>query len=164
MFFDFSDPQFWVAVSFIIFIILIFNPVRKILILNLDKQIIEIKNKIDDAENLKNEAQKTLSELKKRENEVEKEINEIKINCENKILELKKLSSMKLSEQIEKRKLLANNKIDQLIRDTNASIKNYITNAAIEATSHILINNLSAEKRSSLVDESINELSNVLKN
>jgi len=44
----FSDPQFWVAVSFILFIAAIFNPVRKILTSSLDGQINEIKNKIDE--------------------------------------------------------------------------------------------------------------------
>ena len=50
----FSDPQFWVAVSFFLFIAVIFNPVRKILISSLDSQISEIKSKISEAENLKN--------------------------------------------------------------------------------------------------------------
>ena len=39
----FSDPQFWVAVSFILFIAAIFNPVKKMLISSLDTQINEIK-------------------------------------------------------------------------------------------------------------------------
>ena len=60
----FSDPQFWVAVSFILFIAAIFNPVRKILTSSLDAQIKDIKNKIDEVENLKYEAQKAFDELK----------------------------------------------------------------------------------------------------
>ena len=43
----FSDPQFWVAVSFILFIAAIFNPVRKILTSSLDAQINDIKNKLN---------------------------------------------------------------------------------------------------------------------
>ena len=39
----FSDPQFWVAVSFFLFIIAIFNPVRKILTSSLDTQIVKLK-------------------------------------------------------------------------------------------------------------------------
>ena len=89
----FSDPQFWVAVSFFLFIAAIFNPVRKMLSSNLDTQINDIKLKIAEAENLKLEAQKTLNELKKREAEVEKEIQKLKINSDKKIEELKKLSS-----------------------------------------------------------------------
>ena len=160
----FSDPQFWVAVSFILFIAVIFNPVRKMLISNLDSQINDIKSKISESENLKNEAQKTLNELQTREDEVDKEIAKLKIDLEKRIAELKDLSSKKLSDQIEKRKILAENKIEQFFRDSNLYIKNYISNAAIDATINILNNNLSKEKKTNLVDDSIEELNNILKN
>ena len=164
MFFDFSNPQFWVAVSFFIFILVIFNPVRKILITSLDYQINEIKNKIEEAGKIKDDAQKTLAELKERETQVEKEIQNLKKNSEKRISQLKDLSSKKLLEQIEKRKLLAENKIEQIVRETNLSIKNYITNVAVEASIHILNNNLSAEKKAELVNESIKDLNVVLNN
>ena len=160
----FSDPQFWVAVSFILFIAVIFNPVRKILTSSLDEQINEIKNKIEQTEKLKNEAQKTLSELKKREQEVEKEIKILSDNVASKIIELEEQSKQKLKDQIEKRKILSANKIDQLVRDANLSIKNYISTTAINATIHILKNNLTDEKKESLISESIKEMNSVLKN
>ena len=160
----FSDPQFWVAVSFFLFIAAIFNPVKKILTSSLDSQIVDIKNKIEEAEKLKVDAQKTLSELKLREAEVEKEINQLKSEAKNKINELEKSSGSKLLEQIEKRKLLADVRIDQLLRDTNSSIKDYISNAAIEATTNILNKNLTKEKRSELIEESVKDLKNVIKN
>ena len=71
----FSDPQFWVAVAFVAFIVAIFNPVRKILTSSLDTQIKDIKNKIDEAENLKNETQTTLSEIKSAVKSSERSIN-----------------------------------------------------------------------------------------
>ena len=160
----FSDPQFWVAVSFILFIAAIFNPVRKILTSSLDAQIKDIKNKIDEVENLKNEAQKALDELKERETKVEKEIQNLNLEYEKKIAELKNISTSKLTDQIEKRKILAENKIEQLVRDTNNSIKNYISSVAIEATRNILIQNLSKDKKSTLIEESITEFNTVLKN
>ena len=160
----FSDPQFWVAVSFILFIAAIFNPVRKILTSSLDAQIKDIKNKIDEVENLKNEAQKALDELRERESKVEKEIQNLKLESEKRIAELKDISTTKLTDQIEKRKILANNKIEQLVRDTNNSLKNYITSVAIETTRNVLLQNLSKEKKSALIDESITEFNSVLKN
>ena len=159
----FSDPQFWVAVSFILFIAAIFNPVRKILTSSLDAQISDIKNKIDEVENIKNEAQKALDELKDRETKVEKEIENLKLESEKRIADLKNISTKKLMDQIEKRKVLAENKIDQLIRDTNNSLKNYISSVAIEATRNILLQNLSKDKKSDLIEESITELNSVLK-
>ena len=159
----FSDPQFWVAVSFFLFILAIFNPVRKILKSSLDSQISEIKKNIEETENLKNEAHKTLTELETRKNEVQKEIKELKISTENKISELKESYSKKLTDQIEKRKVLAESKIEQFVRETNISVKNFISNSAIEATTRILNNNLSSEKKSDLINESIKELNTVLK-
>ena len=160
----FSDPQFWVAVSFILFIAAIFNPVRKILTSSLDAQIKDIKNKIDEVENLKIEAQRALDEFKERETKVEKEIQNLNLEYEKKIAELKNISSSKLTDQIEKRKILAENKIEQLVRDTNNSIKNYISTIAIEATRNILLQNLSKDKKSELIEESITEFNSVLKN
>ena len=160
----FSDPQFWVAVSFILFIAAIFNPVRKILTSSLDTQIKDIKNKIDEVENLKNEAQKALDELRERESKVEKEIQNLKLESEKRIAELKDISATKLNDQIEKRKILAENKIEQLVRDTNNSIKNYISSVAIEATRNVLLQNLSKDKKSALIEESITEFNTVLKN
>ena len=160
----FSDPQFWVAVSFVLFIAAIFNPVRKILTSSLDAQIKDIKNKIDEVENLKKEAQKALDELKERETKVEKEIQQLNLESEKRISDLKDISASKLTDQIEKRKILAENKIEQLVRDTNNSIKNYISSVAIEATMNILRKNLSNDKKSSLIKESIIEFNSVLKN
>ena len=159
----FSDPQFWVAVSFILFIAAIFNPVRKILTSSLDAQIRDIKNKINEVENIKNEAQKALDELKDRETKVEKEIENLKLESEKRIEDLKNISTKKLADQIEKRKVLAENKIDQLIRDTNNSIKDYISSVAIEATRNILLQNLTKDKKSDLIEESIIEFNSVLK-
>ena len=160
----FSDPQLWVAVSFILFIAAILNPVRKILTSSLDAQIKDIKNKIDEVENLKTEAQKALDELRERESKVEKEIQNLKLESEKRIAELKDISTTKLTDQIEKRKILAENKIEQLVRDTNNSIKNYISSVAIEATRNILLQNLSKDKKSALIEESITEFNSVLKN
>ncbi len=160
----FSDPQFWVAVSFFLFIVVIFNPVRKLLVSSLDTQIDEIKTKISESDNLKNEAQKTLSELKQRELEVMKEIQLLNIDSDKKIQELKEISSKKYNDQIEKRKILAENKIDQLIRDANLTIKTYITNTSIEITANILKRKLTIEKKSDLINKSMKELDSVLKN
>ena len=160
----FSDPQFWVAVSFLLFIAAIFNPVRKMLTSNLDSQIKEIKSKIDEAENLRADAQNTLNELKLKQSNVEKEIEILKNNSDAKMKALKELSLKKLSEQIEKKQILANNKIDQLLRDTNNTIKLYIANISIEATTNLLKQNLTKEKKSELIDKSIKDLNSVLKN
>ena len=123
----FTDPQFWVAVAFFMFIAVIFNPIRKILISNLDTQIKQIEVNIDEAENLKNEAQITLSEVKKRQSEVQKEIELIYKDAKKKIIKIEEMTQQKLKDQIQKRQVLASAKIDQLTRDANQEIQNRMT-------------------------------------
>jgi len=159
-----SDPQFWVAVAFVIFVIILFNPVRKILGISLDAKINEIKNSIDEAENLKNETQITLNNIKKRQNEVELEIEQIHFNAKEKIQIIESQAKEKLSEQVNKRELLSKLKIDQMARDTNLLIQQKISKTAIEATISILEKKLDKEEKQNLIDESIKDLEKALKN
>ena len=160
----FSDPQFWVAVAFVAFIAAIFNPVRKILTSSLDAQIKDIKNKIDEAENLKNETQTTLSEIKKRQNDVQIEIQDIHKDAEKKVKQLEVNAEAKLKEQVAKRQILAEAKIDQLTRDANNLIQSHISSTAIAATISILQQKLDNQEQQKLIDKSIEELGSALKN
>ena len=160
----FADPQFWVAFAFVAFIAAIFNPVRKILTSNLDAQIKDIRNKIDEAENLKNETQTTLSEIKKRQNDVQIEIQDIHKDAEKKIKQLEENAEAKLKDQIAKRQVLAEAKIDQLTRDANNLIQTHISSTAIAATISILQQKLNNQEQQKLIDKSIEELGSALKN
>ena len=160
----FSDPQFWVAVAFVAFIAAVFNPVRKMLTTNLDGQIKDIKDKIEEAENLKNETQVTLSEIKQRQNDVKSEIQAIQKEAESKVKQIEQLAEDKLKDQISKRQVLAEAKIDQLTRDANNLIQSHITSTAIEATITILKQKLNTEEQQKLINTSIQELGSALKN
>ena len=160
----FSDPQFWVAVAFFAFIAAVFNPLRKVLTTNLDSQIKQIKDSIDEAENLKNETQITLSEIKKRQNDVQQEIQSITEEAKNKAEQFKINAELKLKDQIEKRKIIATSKIDQLTRDANNQIQFHISSTAIEAMVNLLKEKLDEKEKQKIIDSSINELSSVLKN
>jgi F-type H+-transporting ATPase subunit b len=160
----FSDSQFWVAVAFVAFIAAVFNPVRKILTTSLDAQIKDIKDKIEEAENLKNETQVSLSEIKQRQNDVQLEIQTILKEAENKVKQIEQLAEDKLKDQIAKRQILAEAKIEQLTRDANNLIQTHITSSAIYATISILEQKLNSEEQQKLIDTSIQELGSALKN
>ena len=160
----FSDPQFWVAAAFIVFVAVIFNPVRKILTSSLDKQINEIKNSLEEAENLKNEAQISLSEVKKRQIEVQSEIDLINNNASKKIIQIQENLEAKLKEQIEKKQSLATLKIEQMVRDANNEIYEYISSKAIQIIKYLILNKLNDEEKQNLIYSSIKELETSMKN
>lgn len=159
-----SDPQFWVAIAFAVFLIAIFNPIRKILGSSLDTKIKEIKNNIEEAESLKSETQVTLSEIKKRQNDVQLEIKTIHSNAKEKIAILESQAKEKLNEQISKRELLATTKIEQMIKDTNTSIQQHITQTSIEAAVTLLEKKLNQNEKQNLINQSLKDLGIVLKN
>ena len=159
-----ADPQFWVFIAFLIFIGIIFNPVRKILSSNLDNKIKEIKTNIDHAENLKNDAHKTLNEIKKKQNEVKDEIEKIQKEAKYRISLLEDNANIKLKQQINKRNELAKNKIDQMTRDANIMVQQYISQSAIAATINILKKNLDMKEKQNLIDQSMSDLKTIFKN
>ena len=159
-----SDPQFWVALAFVVFIIAIFNPVRKILSSSLDIKINEIKNSIEEAENLKNETQAALSNIRKRQSDVKNEIENFNKSTKEKINMLEKKANEKLDEQTTKRELLAKEKIEQLTRDVNLEIQQYITKTAIDATMLVVKKRLDINEKQNLIDQSIKDLETILKN
>tara|TARA_B110000438_G_C15601840_1_gene558373 strand:+ start:72 stop:557 length:486 start_codon:yes stop_codon:yes gene_type:complete len=158
-----SDPQFWVAVAFIIFVIVVFNPVRKILTSSLDLKIIEIKNSIQEAEDLKTETQIVLSDIKKRQNEVKSEIELLHKNADEKIKIIEIQSNQKLKDLLLKKEMLAEDKIKQIARDANISIQKNISQTSIEATITILKQKLNETDKKNLINASIKELSSVIK-
>ena len=160
----FSDPQFWVAVAFLIFILAIFKPIKKIINSSLDNKILEIKASIEEAENLKNETQITLNEIKKRQSEVELEVKEIHSKAKSKIKILESQSEIKLSELISKKQLLAELKIEQLSRDANIIVQQQITQTATKAALTVLEKKLNDEEKQKLIDQSIKDLGSALKN
>ena len=160
----FSDPRFWVFIAFIIFIGVMIKPVRKILSINLDDKIQEIKDSIDQAEKIKNDAQIALSETKKRQNEVKGEIDLIEHETKEKITIIEKKAHTKLVDQINKRNALASVKIDQMTREANTEIQKHITQIAISATVNILEKKLNDKEKQNLINQSVNELGTVLKN
>ena len=159
-----SDPQFWVAIAFAVFLLAIFNPIRKILGSSLDTKIEEIKNNIKEAEGLKNETKVTLSEIKKRQNDVQLEIKTIHSNTKERIGILESQAKEKLNEQISKRELLATTKIEQMIRDTNTSIQQHITQTSIESAVALLEKKLNQDEKQNLINQSLKDLGIVLKN
>ena len=53
---NFLDESFWLAVSFIIFVYLIYRPAKKAILNSLDAKILEVQEKVLKAEKLKEDA------------------------------------------------------------------------------------------------------------
>ena len=142
------DATFWVAISFVLFIILIlYKNVPKFVLNQIDIKISELKNKIDEAENLKSSSEKLLSNVQGKLEKSEKDRAEIlrkaqKIS-ENEIA----ITTEKMQRSLENKETAAFNKIKQAKNDAISQIKKEATEIAIETVKKVIIENLDIKKQ-----------------
>ena len=92
------------------------------------------------------------------------EIKDIHKDAEKKIKQMEVNAEIKLKDQVAKRQILAEAKIDQLTRDANSLVQSHISSTAIAATISILQQKLNNQEQQKLIDKSIEDLGSVLKN
>ena len=142
------DATFWVAISFLLFVVLIlYKKVPKFVLNQIDIKIAELKNKIDEAENLKSSSEKILSDvqgkLKKSENDRSEILRKAQKISENEIA----ITSEKMQRSLENKETAAFNKIKQAKIDTINQIKKEATEIAIETVKKVIIENLDVKKQ-----------------
>ncbi len=159
------DATFWVAISFLIFVGVIFyfkvpQKIDKSLVENIKK----IKSEINNAEKLKDEAKSMLSEY---ESKVSKSKEEIK-NLIQKAEKQAESNIIKTNEEfhniIENRKKAAEEKIKQMKTQAIKDVKNSSIEIAIQSVEKIIKNSIDKKKLDKIYISSIEETKKILKN
>ena len=141
------DATFWVAISFVIFcLIIIYKKIPQIINNLLDNKINEIKSEIDNAKNLKNESEQLLQKYKNKIEEAHTESRNI-VNCEKKETEIFiKESENKFEQLIVNKKKSLEQKLDQMRVKAIKDIQNISNKIALEAVKKIILNSANDEK------------------
>ena len=141
------DATFWVAISFVIFcLIIIYKKIPQIINNLLDNKINEIKSEIDNAKNLKNESEQLLQKYKNKIEEAHAESHNI-INSEKKETEIFiKESENKFEQLIVNKKKSLEQKLDQMKVKAIKDIQNVSNKIALEAVKKIILNSANDEK------------------
>ena len=159
------DATFWVAISFLIFVgvLFYFKVPQKIYDL-LDESIKRIKKDVEDAEKLKDEAKNILSDY---ESKISKSKQEINLLIKKAQKESEK-NLIKTNEEFHKifenRKKMAEEKIKQMKLQATKDIKNYSVEVAIIALEKIIKNSIDKKKLDKIYVSSVNEAKKILKN
>ena len=158
------DATFWVAVSFIIFILaLVYLKVPNKINETLSKMILDIKNEIDESEKLRNESKLLLnnaqSKLEQAKIETKKIQEQAKKDSENLILEM----NDKFHKSAEIKKNLAQTKISQMKNQALKEIKNTSVKIAVDSVKKILSTSVDQSKLDNLFDKNLEESKELLK-
>ena len=152
------DATFWVAISFLIFVVLLVyfkipSKVKNIL----DENINQIKKQVEDSEKLKEEAKKQLADYEKKIGDSKSQINRM-IKEANEQAEKNIIKSNEVFHKlIEIRKKNTEEKIKQLKNQAIKDIKNASVNIAFESIEKLLLNSLDKSKLDKIYSQSIEE-------
>ena len=157
------DATFWVAVSFIIFLGLLFYFKIPLKVKSLlDDNIKNITNQINDAEKLKEEAKNIFSEnekkISKSKSEIKGMIDKANEEAENILKTNKEFHAL-----MDSRKKNAEERIRQMKDQAYKDIKNASVKIAIESVGQLLKNSLDKSKLDKLFVASIEETKIALK-
>ena len=158
----FSDPSFWVGLSFIIVITFLIKKSWSSVGNTLDERSDKIRERIDEAKKLREDAQSLLAEYKRKQINAQSEVEAIYEETNREIKQIKIKASDVLELNLKRKKLQASERIQQSERQAIELIKQKSINIALIATEKLISNNLTTKQKYNLIDNSINDLPKAL--
>jgi len=159
------DATFWVAVSFLIFVGVIFYfKVPQKIDSFLNESIKKIKENLDNAEKLKDEAKNILSEYDSKVSKSKEEIKNLIDNAKNQAEKNIIKTNEDFHKVIENRKKSAEEKIKQMKIQAIKDVKNSSVDIAISSVEKIIKNSIDKKKLDKIYISSIEEAKKILKN
>jgi F-type H+-transporting ATPase subunit b len=153
------EPEFWVAVSFFIFVgVVLYLGVHKKIASALDARAAAIAKELDDAKRLREEAEKVLADYRRKQGDAVSEAQGI-IDLaakEAEILAAETRRSMK--EHFERRMKLAEDKIARAEAEALREVRSAAADAAVAAAQMVIAEKLTPAEADKLVKQGIDAL------
>ena len=153
-----QTPEFWVAVGFIILVLVISKRGWGAIKDGLDARAERIRSSLDDATRLREEAQHLLAEYQRKQRDAAKEIDDLLAAARAEAERAGVNAKEALETLVKRREQLAIDKIAQAEADALQAVRNTAVDVAIAATSKLLSDKLDSTAASGLVDNAIAEL------
>jgi F-type H+-transporting ATPase subunit b len=154
-----STPEFWVAVSFVGFVLLImYFKVPAQMGAMLDDRADKIRNELDEARRLREEAQAMLAEFERKQRDAQKEAESIITLAKQEAEALAKETREKLKDSLERRGKIAEEKIARAEEQALSEVRSVAVNVAIAAAEQIIESKMTPAASKKLVDQSIKDL------
>jgi F-type H+-transporting ATPase subunit b len=155
----FEDPEFWVALAFVIFVgVLVKFGVPKMALSALDARGDRIKQALDEAHRLRSEAQAVLAQYQQKRAEAEKEAQAIIVNARVEAERLAGEAKGKVEEFIARRTKMAESKIAQAEAQALADVRAAAADAAVAAAEKVLVQTTHGAAAETLIAKGISDL------
>src|SRR6476659_1034332 len=158
-----TEPEFWVAVSFIICLgVLFYFGVHKKRVTMLDARALEISKELAEARRLREEAEKVLADYRRKEGEAANEAGSIIALAAKEAEEFSAETRRSVKEHFDRRMKLAEEKIARAEQDAVREVRSVAVDAAVAAAQSLIAEKLTVERARKLVSDSIQTLNTKL--
>ena len=151
-------PEFWVAVAFVIFVLLAGKKIYGAIGKMLDDRAARIRAELAEAERLRTEAEKLLTEYQRKQREALKDAEAILATARDEAARLRKEAAANLEAQLKRRERAAIEQIAQAEAHAVAEVRNQAIELAIGAAKVALAESLDPARAAALIDRSLADL------
>ena len=152
----FAEPEFWVAVAFVILMaVFAYFGIHRTVLTALDHRSERIKAELDDARRLKEEAAKLLAEYQARRASAEREAEEIIANAKAEAERIAVEAKAKMEDFVARRTKSAESKIAMAEAQAVADVRAAAAEAAVAAAGRIMAQTVKGSVADNLVTQGI---------
>jgi F-type H+-transporting ATPase subunit b len=154
-----AEPEFWVAVAFVILMgVFAYFGIHSTVLKALDHRSERIKAELDDARRLKDEAAKLLAEYKARRATAERDAQEIIASAKADAERIAAETKVKMEDFVARRTKTAESKIALAEAQAMADVRAAAADAAVTAASRILSQTVTGQVAEDLLAKGISEV------
>jgi len=151
----FGDPEFWVLLAVVIFLIVVWKPTRRAVVGALDSRAERIRQELEAARNLRDEAQQALAAYQRQQQQGAAEAQAIIAHAKAEAERIAAQSLRDLEETLRRRQQLAQERIAQEEAKALAEIRAIAVDVAISASRQVIAASLDERRGAALIDDAI---------
>ena len=153
-----SDPTFWVAIGFVLFIVIAGRPIMAKITSALDNRADEIRAKIEEAKSLREEAQTLLASYQRMQRDAAAEAAEIINNAQEEAQRLQTAADENLTQTLKRREEAALEKIAAAEARALQDVRDRAVDIAISATEKVVSGAMTDNVQQSITRAAIDDL------
>ena len=153
-----QDPTFWVAVAFVVFVVLVFKPIKGALIGGLDAKIAEVRQEVEEAEKLREEAQSLLANYQRQQRQAIQDAETIVARAKEEAERHRAEADEAMKDMVRRQEEQAREKIAQAEAAAIQEVRSMSVELAMAAAEKLLADRLAGDEGSRLIDNSIEDI------
>jgi len=152
------EPEFWVAVGFVLLVAGLARPIGRGMGAALDARADKLRATLEEAAKLREEAQRLLGEYERKTRDALRESEEIVAQARSEAERMAAEASAALATAMQRREQLAIEKIAQAEAEAIREVRTTAVDVAVAAARRLIAERLDASRASTLIDQAIRDV------